>query len=83
MAVDLRGHGRGAPADLSTTSMADYAEDVRAVVRTLASPPIVLGWSMGGLVAMAVRYTFTLIAVRPSSAAKLVVHCSGSVSIAR
>ena len=54
VAVDLRGHGRGQPADLATTSMHDYAEDVRRVAMTQPEPPILLGWSMGGLVAMMV-----------------------------
>lgn len=32
--------------------MEEYVDDVRAVVATLAGPPVVMGWSMGGLVAM-------------------------------
>jgi len=32
--------------------MADYAEDVVAATRALPRPPVLLGWSMGGLVAM-------------------------------
>ena len=32
--------------------MADYAEDVTALVRELARPPVLIGWSMGGLAAM-------------------------------
>jgi len=51
-AIDLRGHGKSAPADLSHTSMGDYADDVLALVREMARPPVLLGWSMGGLVAM-------------------------------
>jgi|SRR5882762_9752820 len=49
---DLRGHGEHAGVDLSTTGMADYAADVVAVARALARPPALVGWSMGGLVAM-------------------------------
>src|SRR5499433_4097979 len=51
-AIDLRGHGTGAPAELGTTRMADYADDVVALARSLRQPPILVGWSMGGLVAM-------------------------------
>ena len=51
-AVDLRGHGNSVPFDLSRTSMADYADDVRAVITQLSHPPIVIGWSMGGLAGM-------------------------------
>jgi len=32
--------------------MADYADDLVALARTLRRPPVVVGWSMGGLVAM-------------------------------
>ena len=51
-AIDLRGHGTRAAAELGTTRMADYADDVVALARTLRQPPILIGWSMGGLVAM-------------------------------
>jgi pimeloyl-ACP methyl ester carboxylesterase len=51
-AIDLRGHGGSAPLDLSRTSMRDYAADVRALAQQLRRPPVIMGWSMGGLVAM-------------------------------
>lgn len=51
-AVDLRGHGASPALDLSRVSMLDYAEDVRSVARQLAAPLVLMGWSMGGLVAM-------------------------------
>jgi len=53
-AIDLRGHGAGASADLSSTSMRDYADDVAGWAEQLSPKPIVIGWSMGGLVAMMV-----------------------------
>ena len=53
-AIDLRGHGRSDPVDLSHTSMHDYAADVRSLALQLQRTPIVMGWSMGGLVAMMV-----------------------------
>jgi pimeloyl-ACP methyl ester carboxylesterase len=53
-AVDLRGHGKRERIDLSRTAMQDYADDVRALIRDLDARPIVMGWSMGGLVAMMV-----------------------------
>ena len=53
-AVDLRGHGRSAPVDLADVSMRDYADDVGALLRDLARRPVVIGWSMGGLVALMV-----------------------------
>jgi pimeloyl-ACP methyl ester carboxylesterase len=51
-ALDLRGHGGSPAEDLAHTSMTDYAADVMALVRELARPPILIGWSMGGLAAM-------------------------------
>lgn len=51
-AIDLRGHGDSTPTDLSHTSMRDYADDVCSLIAQLATPPILIGWSMGGLVAM-------------------------------
>jgi len=53
-AIDLRGHGSGREADLSVTGMRDYADDVASAVEQLSAKPIVMGWSMGGLVAMMV-----------------------------
>jgi pimeloyl-ACP methyl ester carboxylesterase len=50
-APDLRGHGARADVDLSRTGMADYATDVVAAARGLPRP-VLVGWSMGGLVAM-------------------------------
>ena len=51
-ALDLRGHGAGAAVDLTDTGMGDYADDVVALARSLGRPPVLVGWSMGGLVAM-------------------------------
>lgn len=53
-AVDLRGHGGSSAIDLSRVSMHDYAADVVSVIDQLAAPPVLAGWSMGGLVAMMV-----------------------------
>jgi pimeloyl-ACP methyl ester carboxylesterase len=50
--VDLRGHGASEPVDLSRTSMRDYLADVRQLAGQLRERPIIVGWSMGGLVAI-------------------------------
>ena len=50
-AMDLRGHGRSS-ADLSDVTMKDYAQDVASVAERLPGRPVLIGWSMGGLVAM-------------------------------
>ena len=51
-ALDLRGHGASAAVDLSRVRMDDYADDVAALVGQLGRRPVLIGWSMGGLVAM-------------------------------
>jgi pimeloyl-ACP methyl ester carboxylesterase len=56
-AIDLRGHGRGGLWDLSHTSMHDYAADVAVLVAQFRQSPVLIGWSMGGLVALMVAAT--------------------------
>lgn len=51
-ALDLRGHGRSPAIDLAQVSMTDYAQDVQVLVAQLRQPPVLIGWSMGGLVAL-------------------------------
>jgi len=51
-ALDLRGHGASAPVDLRRVRMDEYVEDVVALVGQLGRRPVLIGWSMGGLVAM-------------------------------
>jgi len=72
-AIDLRGHGASEVGDLGTTSMADYATDVVTLARTLSRPPILIGWSMGGLVAMmaaAMCGAQACVGLAPSTAAR-------------
>ena len=52
-AVDLRGHGQS-PGPVDGATMSDYADDVAAVADGLPALPVVMGWSMGGLVALMV-----------------------------
>ncbi|MBI5287988.1 MAG: alpha/beta fold hydrolase [Chloroflexi bacterium] len=62
-AVDLRGHGASTPCDLSATTMQDYADDVISMTLKFVTNPILIGWSMGGLVAMMVGERFGATAV--------------------
>lgn len=48
-AMNLRGHFTSAPADLESTSMADYADDVAVAMRQLARPTVIIGWGIGAL----------------------------------
>ncbi len=69
-APDLRGHGTVPCDDLGRVSMADYVADVQAVVEKLPAPPVLVGWSMGGLVALmygAVARTLGVLALGPST----------------
>ena len=56
-APDLRGHGPADPPGAVTgVSMSDYAADIADLCRAQATPPVLIGHSMGGLVAqMAAR----------------------------
>ena len=53
--LDLRGHGRSLPADLTTVTLEDYLADIASVTvqieRAQGVHPIIGGWSMGGLLA--------------------------------
>jgi pimeloyl-ACP methyl ester carboxylesterase len=67
---DLRGHGRVPCPDLGRVSMGDYVADVTAVVDGLGTPPILIGWNMGGLVALmygAVAPTLGVLTLGPST----------------
>jgi pimeloyl-ACP methyl ester carboxylesterase len=52
LAPDLPGHGEGEPPSAVTNlSMTDYADAVAALCAGLPEPPVLIGHSMGGLVA--------------------------------
>jgi pimeloyl-ACP methyl ester carboxylesterase len=69
-AIDLRGHGTSAAADLAITRMADYADDVIAYARTLRQAPVLVGWSMGGLVALMASMSARLASSSPPPRAR-------------
>jgi pimeloyl-ACP methyl ester carboxylesterase len=49
---DLRGHGDGSRGSgVAQISMSDYAADIAALVRAQPVPPVLIGHSLGGLVA--------------------------------
>ena len=49
--LDLRGHGASGAVDLTRVGIFDYVDDVNTVAGQLGTPPVVVGWSMGGHVA--------------------------------
>lgn len=51
-AMNLRGHFTSDVADLSETTMRDFAEDVGVVTRHLGRPAVLIGWGIGALVAL-------------------------------
>ena len=74
-AVNLRGHGNSEPMDLSGTRMEDYAQDVYTVAGQLRQPPVLIGWSLGGLVAMMVAsegHSLACVCLAPSTPAQQV-----------
>ena len=52
-AIDLRGHGKSL-GSVDGATMRDYTDDVLDVANKLREIPVIMGWSMGGLVAMMV-----------------------------
>jgi pimeloyl-ACP methyl ester carboxylesterase len=51
LALNLRGHADSpSPTPLNECSVADYVDDVHTVAAGLATPPVVIGHSMGGFV---------------------------------
>jgi pimeloyl-ACP methyl ester carboxylesterase len=72
--LDLRGHGASLPVDFAAVTMEDYVGDVESVTAQmrarLGAEPVLVGWSMGGLVAMmyAAKHPETpaLVALAPS-----------------
>lgn len=72
---DLRGHGAAPCSDLGTVLMADYVDDIAAAARGLRAPPVVVGWSMGGLAALmygAAHPVRGIVALGPSAPRPLV-----------
>ncbi len=70
VAFNLRGHGRSSkPTSLAKISIDDYVDDVISVASKLAVPPIVIGHSMGGLIAQrfaACQPTSAIVLLAPS-----------------
>ncbi len=50
--LDLRGHGASGAVDLTRVGMFDYVDDVNTVAGQFSQPPVVVGWSMGGHIAV-------------------------------
>ncbi|MDE2695328.1 MAG: alpha/beta fold hydrolase [Chloroflexota bacterium] len=70
-ALDLRGHGRS-EGSVDGATMSDYADDVAAFVETLRETPVLMGWSMGGLIALMVAargHARSCVALAPSAPA--------------
>lgn len=50
--IDLRGHGESGWASDADYSQDAFASDIESVVRSLPSPPVIVGASLGGLTAL-------------------------------
>jgi pimeloyl-ACP methyl ester carboxylesterase len=72
-ALDLRGHGQSeAVPNINTVSLSDYVSDVVTISKTLPKEPILIGHSMGGLIAQ------KFIQTNPAKAAVLMASCPPS-----
>ncbi|OIQ98332.1 Non-heme chloroperoxidase [mine drainage metagenome] len=81
-AVSLRGHG-GSEGQLTWASLEDYLADVAAAAGQLDAPPVVIGHSMGGIVAQhyassgaALAGMVLMASVPPSGLASSALHLS-------
>jgi pimeloyl-ACP methyl ester carboxylesterase len=80
-AVSLRGHG-GSEGMLAWASIGDYVSDVTTAVNELGAPPILVGHSMGGLIAQhylvanPVAAAVLLASLPPSGLASSAMHMS-------
>lgn len=50
--MNLRGHFTSDVADLATTTMRDYVEDIGVAIRQLGRPPVLIGWGLGALASL-------------------------------
>jgi pimeloyl-ACP methyl ester carboxylesterase len=50
-AMNFRGHYTSDLADLATTKMSDYADDIGIAIRQVGRPPVVIAWGIGALAA--------------------------------
>ncbi len=50
--VDLRGHGESTHPRPPAYALDDFVADVRALIKTIAQPPVVIGASLGGIAAL-------------------------------
>jgi pimeloyl-ACP methyl ester carboxylesterase len=51
-ALNLRGHFTSDVADLSDTTMRDYADDICVALRQIGRPAVLIGWGIGALAAL-------------------------------
>ena len=49
IAMDLRGHGESAWSDVGDYRLISFAEDLKMIVESLSTPPVLVGASLGGL----------------------------------
>jgi pimeloyl-ACP methyl ester carboxylesterase len=68
VALDLRGHGESDWVPDGVYRHADGADDVRRAIATFAAPPIVVGASLGGMVALSIEGAYA-----PGSSAGIVL----------
>ncbi|WP_042217187.1 alpha/beta fold hydrolase [Paenibacillus borealis] len=58
--MNLRSHYRSRVLDMTEISFADYLEDIREIIAECGAPPIVIGFSMGGILSQKLAETAEL-----------------------
>lgn len=58
-AMNLRSHYRSRVMDMTRITVEDYLEDIREVLSLLDEPPILVGFSMGGILSQRLRKPLT------------------------
>ncbi|CAI6073379.1 2-succinyl-6-hydroxy-2, 4-cyclohexadiene-1-carboxylate synthase [Paenibacillus sp. JJ-100] len=59
-ALNLRSHYKSRVMDLSRITVDDYMEDIREVLSLIAEPPVLIGFSMGGILSQKIAETADL-----------------------
>lgn len=55
--MNLRGHYRSRSVDLTKVTFSDYLEDIKDIVTVCGEPPVILGFSLGGILSQKIAET--------------------------
>ncbi|ANF94844.1 alpha/beta fold hydrolase [Paenibacillus bovis] len=58
--MNLRGHYRSRAVDMSKVTVEDYLDDIRTIINECGQPPILIGFSMGGILSQKIAESAAL-----------------------